>query len=305
MILVNWRYYMLIKFILGLLSVLVSWYSITYIMDTIKHKHEFKKGPFLKSIGIGFITDFFDTLGIGSFATTTAILKSAKMSKDKVLPGTLNVSHTIPMALEAFIFITAITVDPITLLSMIGASVVGAWLGAGIISKLPEKSVQLTMGVALFATAVLMLLGQLNPLTEGGDAFGLTGTKLIIGIIGNFVLGALATAGIGLYAPCMALVYFLGMSPVAAFPIMMGSCAFLGPVASIKFIKEKSYDRRVSFGITLGGVVGVLIAAFLVKSLPLNTLRWLVIGVIVYTSATMLESGLNNKLKAKNLNKLA
>jgi len=292
---------MLIKVVLGVLFVISSWFGINYVIDTIKNKHELEKSSFTKSIGIGFITDFFDTLGIGSFAITTAILKGAKMSKDQVLPGTLNVSHSISMVLEAFIFMTAITVEPITLLSMISASIVGAWLGAGVISKLPEKKVQLTMGVALFVTAILMLLGQLNMMPGGGDAVGLTGSKLIIGIVGNFILGALMTAGIGLYAPCMALVYFLGMSPTVAFPIMMGSCAFLGPVASVKFIKEGSYDRKVSFGITLGGIVGVLIAAFLVKSLPLNTLKWLVVGVILYTSVTMLKSSFNNKSKEQKI----
>jgi len=292
---------MLIKFVLGILFVISSWFGINYVIDTIKNKHELEKSSFTKSIGIGFITDFFDTLGIGSFAITTAILKGAKMSKDQVLPGTLNVSHSISMVLEAFIFMTAITVEPITLLSMISASIVGAWVGAGVISRLPEKKVQLTMGLALFVTAILMLLGQLDMMPGGGDAVGLTGSKLIIGVVGNFILGALMTAGIGLYAPCMALVYFLGMSPTVAFPIMMGSCAFLGPVASVKFIKEGSYDRKVSFGITLGGIVGVLIAAFLVKSLPLNTLKWLVVGVILYTSITMLKSSFNNKSKEQKI----
>ena len=296
---------MLIKIVLGILFIIASWFGIIFIKDTIINKHELKKKPFIKSIGIGFITDFFDTLGIGSFAVTTAILKVTKLSRDKVLPGTLNVSHSISMVLEAFIFITAITVEPITLLSMIAASVVGAWLGAGVISKLPERNIQVTMGIALFITATLMLLGQLDLMPGGGDASGLTGTKLILGIIGNFMLGALMTAGIGLYAPCMALVYFLGMSPAVAFPIMMGSCAFLGPVASTKFIKEGSYDRRVSVGIMLGGAVGVFIAAFLVKSLPLDTLKWLVIGVILYTSITMLKSAINNKSKVNSLNQFA
>jgi uncharacterized membrane protein YfcA len=296
---------MLIKIVLGILFVIASCFGIIFIIDTIKNKKELERKSFTKSIGIGFITDFFDTLGIGSFAVTTAILKGSKMSKDKVLPGTLNVSHSISMVLEAFIFMTAITVEPITLLSMIGASIVGAWLGAGIISKLPEKNIQTTMGIALFITAILMLLGQLDALPGGGNAVGLTGVKLFIGIIGNFILGALMTAGIGLYAPCMALVYFLGMSPAVAFPIMMGSCAFLGPVASVKFIKEGSYDRKVSFGIALGGAVGVLIAAFLVKSLPLNALKWLVIGVILYTAITMLKSASVNKSNKKILGKLA
>ena len=114
--------------------------------------------------------------------------------------------------------------------------------------------------------------------------------KLVLGIVGNFILGALMTLGIGLYAPCMALIYFLGMSPAVAFPIMMGSCAFLMPVASMKFVKEGAYNRKASFGIAVGGIVGVFIAAYIVKSLPLNILGWLVIAVIFYTSIVMFKS---------------
>ncbi|MCS4468607.1 TSUP family transporter [Clostridium botulinum] len=146
------------------------------------------------------------------------------------------------------------------------------------------------MGTALIIVALVMLAGKLNLMPAGGDAVGLHGAKLIIAIIGNFILGALMTLGIGLYAPCMALVYSLGMSPKVAFPIMMGSCAFLMPAASLKFIKEGAYDRKASMAITVFGLVGVFIAYYLVKSLPLNILTWLVIVVIIYTSAMMFKS---------------
>ena len=70
-----------------------------------------------------------------------------------------------------------------------------------------------------------MILGVLNLIQGGGDNIGLTGEKLIIGAIGNFILGLLITARMGLYAPCMAPCYFLGLSPTVDFPIIMGSCA--------------------------------------------------------------------------------
>jgi uncharacterized membrane protein YfcA len=124
----------------------------------------------------------------------------------------------------------------------------------------------------------------------GGEAIGLTGAKLIIAIIANFILGAFMTVGIGLYAPCMALVYALGMSPLVAFPIMMGSCAFLMPPASAKFIKEGAYNRKASVAMAIPGAIAVLIAALIVKSLPLDTLRWVVMAVIIYTSFVMLRS---------------
>ncbi len=157
--------------------------------------------------------------------------------------------------------------------------------------------IQLTMGCALLVTAYFMLAGQMHWMPGGGDAIGLQGTKLIIAVVINFILGALMTAGIGLYAPCMALVFMLGMSPKVAFPIMMGSCAFLMPPASAKFVKEGAYNRKASVSMCLAGTVGVLIAAFLVKSLPMDILRWLVIAVVIYTATIMLKSAFKNKSK--------
>ncbi|RKD33805.1 sulfite exporter TauE/SafE family protein [Thermohalobacter berrensis] len=285
----------MLTIILGVLGIFGLWFAFVFISDFMKNKSNLETNSWSKVTGIGFLTNFFDTLGIGSFAPTTALLKFFKQTQDRVIPGTLNVSCTIPVILEAFIFITVIQVDIITLVSMLAAATIGAWVGAGIISKLPEKKIQITMGIALFVTAFLMFAGKMNWFPSGGDAIGLEGSKLIIAVVANFILGALMTAGIGLYAPCMALIYFLGMSPRVAFPIMMGSCAFLMPVASVKFVKEGAYDRKASMGITLGGIVGVIIAAYIVKSLPLEILKWLVIGVILYTSITMLRSAMKPK----------
>ena len=143
------------------------------------------------------------------------------------------------------------------------------------------------MGFALLFTAFFMLAGQMEWIQGGGEAIGLGGWKLALAVGANFILGAFMTVGIGLYAPCMALVYALGMSPLVAFPIMMGSCAFLMPPASAKFIKEGAYNRKAAISMAIPGAIAVLIAAFLVKSLPLATLRWVVIGVIIFTSFVM------------------
>jgi len=130
--------------------------------------------------------------------------------------------------------------------------------------------------------------------TGWGNAIGLQSGKLVIAGVVNFFLGALMTAGIGLYAPCMALVFALGMSPQVAFPIMMGSCAFLMPPASIRFIREGAYNRKAAVAMAIPGIIAVLIAAFIVKSLPLDILRWIVIVVILYTSSVMLRAGFKN-----------
>jgi uncharacterized membrane protein YfcA len=152
----------------------------------------------------------------------------------------------------------------------------------------PRRKIQVGMGIALLGAAGLMLMSQLNVGPGGGAALALTGPRLAIGVAGNFVLGGLMMLGIGLYAPCMILVSLLGMSPVAAFPIMMGSCAFLMPFSSVRFVRARTYNVQASLGLALGGVPAALLAALVVKRLPLTAVRWLVVAVVVYTSLNML-----------------
>ena len=265
------------------------------VVDLVKHKNDLGKENPILGFFIGLITDFFDTLGIGSFAPTTLFFKLTKfLDTDKKIPGTLNVAHTIPVILEAVLFLTGVKVEGITLFSMIAAAIAGALVGARIVNKLPEKKIQLVMGVCLIVTAFLMASGQLGwlkALGAGNEAVGLTGIKLIIGIVGNFILGALMMAGVGLYAPCMAMVYMLGLSPLVAFPIMMGSCAGLMAIGSPEFIKAGNYSRIGSVAITIGGVIGVTIAYTLVKSMPLAVLTWVIIGVVIVTGISMIRQG--------------
>jgi uncharacterized membrane protein YfcA len=246
--------------------------------------------PTPAQIGVGAVTNFFDTLGIGSFATTTAIFRLQRMVVDRIIPGTLNAGHTLPTVVQAFIYTKIIPVDVLTLVSMIAAAVVGAWLGAGVVARWSKRKVQLGMGGALLAAAVFMFMKQMNLFPAGSEEIGVRGARLAIAIGGNLVLGALMTLGIGLYAPCMVLVGLLGMSEKTAFPIMMGSCAFLMPVGSLRFIREQCYSLRNALGLAVGGIPGVLIAAYIVKQLNLITVRWLVIVVVLYTAVTMLLS---------------
>jgi uncharacterized membrane protein YfcA len=239
--------------------------------------------------GIGFITDFFDTLGIGSFATTTAMFRMGRLTDIAVIPGTLNVGHVLPTVAQALIYITIVRVDFATLALLILAAVGGSWIGAVIVADLPRRAVQRGMGVALLVAAVLMVLTALNRFPGGGDALALTGGKLILACGINFILGALMTLGIGLYAPCMIMVSLLGMNPTAAFPIMMGSCAFLMPTASVRFITKQKYDLRAALGLTLGGVPGVLLAAWIFTWLSVTYVRWLVVIVVLYTAISLLR----------------
>jgi uncharacterized membrane protein YfcA len=243
----------------------------------------------------GFVTNFFDTLGIGSFATTTAIFKFRNMTPDELIPGTLNVGHTLPVIFQAFVYIAAIKVDIQTLVLMIASAVVGAWFGAGLVASLPRRAVQIGMAGALLTAATAMFMSQLHLFPLGGEALQLAGGRLVIGMLGNFLIGAVSTLGIGFYAPCMTLVSLLGMDPSAAFPIMMGSAAFLMPVASARFVWRNSFFVPVALGLAIGGLLGVPLAAFVVKSLPLNYLRWLVIVVVLYAAVLMLRSAAATK----------
>jgi uncharacterized membrane protein YfcA len=183
-------------------------------------------------------------------------------------------------------------VDIVTLVLMMAAAVIGAWFGSGIVAQWPRRRVQIGMGVALLAAASYFLMQNLNLLPAGGTALILQNWRLWAGVFGSLILGALMTLGIGLYGPCMILVSLLGMDPKAAFPIMMGSCAFLMPVASARFIQAERYSPRVSLGLALGGLPGVLIAALIVKSLPLTAMRWLVVVAVIYAAFTMLRSAI-------------
>jgi uncharacterized membrane protein YfcA len=239
---------------------------------------------------IGFVTNFFDTLGVGSFAPTTSVFKLLRLVPDEKIPGTLNAGHALPTVAQALIFIAAVSVDPLTLVLMIASAVLGAWSGSGVVARLPKRAIQAGMGAALLCAAGLFVLGIVEWIPAGGDDLQLRGALLWTAVGGNFLLGALMTLGVGLYAPCLILVSLLGMNPIAAFPIMMGSCAFLMPVAGLRFIAAQRYDLRAAVGLALGGIPGVLIAAFIVKQLPLLWLRWLVVVVVLYTAVAMLRA---------------
>ncbi|MDO4595171.1 MAG: sulfite exporter TauE/SafE family protein [Tissierellia bacterium] len=280
--------------ILQILLLAFALYFLFFLVKDIKES-QLENESTIKAAIIGFITNFFDALGIGSFAPLTAMFRQFTNIKDRVLPGTLNVSCAIPVMFEAFLFISGIEVEPLTLISLIVAATVGSYAGAGFVSKMDEQKVRYVMGCALLITAVMMVLDSLGLMPTGGDATGIGGCKLILAIILNFIFGALMTAGIGLYAPCMAMVSLFGMSPRIAFPIMMGSCAFLMPVASVRFIKEKSYNRKLSLVVTISALFGIIIAVKLVKELPLEILKWLVVAVVLYTAITLLKDARSKK----------
>ncbi len=277
--------------------------------------------PDAERVTVGFFANFFDALGIGSFATSTTYFRLRRMVRDELIPGTLNVGHCLPTITQAFIGIAVIAVDPLTLVLMIVTAVLGAWLGAGVVSRMPRRGIQIGMAIALLIAAWFMFAGvvkegapagapafvqqlwnALEPIARimpvGGDALGVTGAKLAIALVGSFLLGTIMPLGIGYYAPCMVLIAMLGMNQRAAFPIMMGACAFLMPVASMEFTHKKRYSLRTAAGLAAGGIFGSALALLVVKSLPLTYVKWLVIVVIVYTGISLLQTAAAEKRTA-------
>ncbi|MFA5908164.1 MAG: hypothetical protein WC815_05270 [Vicinamibacterales bacterium] len=242
------------------------------------------------TLGISFVANFLDTLGIGSYATTTSMFRSWRVVRDEKIPGTLNVGYVLPTLVQALIYITIVEVEFLTLVAIIGAAAAGAWLGAGVVAGLPRRQVQIGMGFALIGAATLMLFSLTGIGPAPGIALGVSGAKLGLAVVISAVLGALMMLGIGYYAPCLIMISLLGMNPTAAFPIMMGACAFLMPVGSLQFIRKQSYDLRAAIGLMVGGPLAVLIAAFIVKSLPLYYVRWGVVVVVIYTAVGMLRT---------------
>jgi uncharacterized membrane protein YfcA len=255
--------------------------------------------PNLVDCGIGLLVSFLDSLGIGAFAPTTAIFRLLRLVRDEQMPGTLNAGLSIPGILEAALYIEVVKADVTTMTAMIAAAALGAWLGAAVVSRWPRRKIQLGMGIALLTTATFGLMTQLHLFPGGGDRIGLAGPKLVLAVAVSAVLGALKAIGIGFYAPCMIVIYLLGMNPKAAYPIMMGAIAFAGPVASAPFIREGCYNLRSALGLTLGGIPAVLVAAFIVRSLPLVAVRWLVLVIVVYTAIMMLRSAVSASQQAQ------
>ena len=284
----------ILKTVLGLIS---SFFGFYYIRDVIRNRKKFSDKPWSVLLGTGFVTVFFDTLGIGCFAPQTAIFKLFKLVDDRLIPGTLNVGNTIATVIQALIFMTAFNVEPITLVSMSTAAPLGALVGAGFVVKMSRRKIQFGLGLGLFVVALIIIAGFLNVLPIGGEAIGLTGWKLMVAIVMSFIFGALQTIGIGFYAPCMAMVYTLGMHPQTAFPIMMTATAMLMAAGGSRFVKEKAYDWKVAISLTMAGFFGVLLAAYVVRSLPLTVLKWVVCVVVLYTSIWMFVSATRNEPK--------
>jgi uncharacterized membrane protein YfcA len=284
--------------ILLLIVIAVVFHAFWFLTER-RRRHGGSLMPRPIALGIAFVANFFDTLGIGSFATTTSMSKLWGVMPDEKIPGTLNVGYVLATVVQAVIFMTIIEVDFLTLISIIGAAVLGAFLGAGVVSGFNRRQVQIGMGTALLVASGLMVLSMSGQGPAPGEALGLTGPKLGIAVGISMVLGALMMLGIGFYGPCLIMISLLGMDPRVSYPIMMGACAFLMPSGSIQFIRKGSYDLRTAIAFLIAGPLAVLVAAPLVERLSIAYVRYLVLVVVLYTAVRMLMSAAQEKAAAQ------
>ena len=257
--------------------------------------------PRLEAIGLGAVANFFDTLGIGSFATTTAWIKFRRLVPDAFIPATLNVGHALPTVAQSAIFlvILGVHVDPALLASCIVSAVLGSLVGARLVVRAPVRLLQAVVGIALIVAALLYAMSNLELMPIGGQATALPAGEMAVAIAVHFVLGALMAFGIGLYAPSLILLSLLGLDPRLAFPIMASACAFLMPVTGFSFMKSKRIDLGVVLGIAIGGIPAVLLAAFVVKEMPIVWLRWGVVIVVLYAAFLLLRAAFGPRSAAQ------
>jgi len=245
--------------------------------------------PKLEAIVVGVIVNFFDALGIGSFAPTAAWLKFRNLVPDRLIPPTMLVGLTPPSMAEAIIFLIllGVMVDPVLLVGCVLSLLMGGLLGAPLVARTRVWVVQLVVAAALLLAAIAYAMTNLHLFPGGGTASGLPLSLMIAAIVGNFLFGILLNFGVGNFAPSLVMFSLMGMDPRLAFPIMAGGAAITGAGASIRHIQIGQIDLRIVLGLTIGGIPAVLVAALIVKTMPLELLRWLVIVVVLYAATVM------------------
>jgi uncharacterized membrane protein YfcA len=258
--------------------------------------------PTLESIGLGAVVSFFDTLGIGSFAPTTAWLKFRKLVPDRIIPPTMLVGLSPPAMAESVIFLIllGVMVDPVLLFGCAVAVLLGGLVGAPLVARAQVWIVQLVVGMGLVLAAIAYAATNLHLMPGGGTASSLSMELTIAAIAANFVFGVLLNFGVGNYAPTLVTLSLMGMNPRLVFPIMAAGAAMMGAGACVRHIQMRNLDMRVVVGLAIGGVPAVLVAAFLVKQMPLDVLRWLVILVVVYAAAIMFRASWLGRKEGKS-----
>lgn len=274
--------------VLGIVNLI---YLVVFIKDLIAHKNEILQEPAstIWTPVVQVFIYFLSTFGISDFAVSTAIYTRAKWVSIKKLPGTLNAQDVIPIFAMAVTYITSVKIDFLTLAVCMIGQALGAVIGPHIVIRMKEAVIRRFVEAGLLVATIMIVLSKFNVIQANGTAMGLHGWKLIFAGFALFVFGALNNIGIGCFSLTMATVYLLGLNPIAAFPIMMGGCALALPLGAMQFIRAGRYSRKITLS-SVFGIIGVLIAVFVVKSMNMGTIQWIVIGVLIYTCYTLITS---------------
>ncbi len=270
---------------LAILSAVALWTAWSH-----GRRHPERRCPNLLEIAIGFVTDFFDALGIGSFPTSTSIFRLRRLVPEELIPGTLNIGHAPAAVAEAVIFVSAVLVDPVLLGTMTALAAIGAWLGAGLVLCIPRRGLQWVLGIGTLIGGLLFIAANLHVMPLGGEAYALHGLRFAVAATSGLILGMLMAAGVGLFGPCMIVLALLGLHPLAAFPIMMAAGSVQQLVSGIRYLRSDRYAFGPAVGLALGGGIGAVVAALIVKSLPVIALRWLVAIVALYVAQDFLRN---------------
>lgn len=245
-----------------------------------------------EAIAIGAVANFFDALGVGSFAPSTAYLRFRRLVPDELIPATMIAGYTLPTLVEALVYTGSVAVDPALLVGGLAASALGSVVGVRVASRLPVRAIRLTMGIGLLIAATLYAIAILGLTPGGGTATGLAPAALVAALAALFVFGVLIHLGVGNFAPTLVLFGLLGLDPRAAFPVMMAGAAFILLAGAFGVLRQRPVNLGMVLGMGLGGVPAVLVAAYIVKSLPLGVLQWGVVAIVVYAGATILTTAL-------------
>ena len=245
-----------------------------------------------EGLAVGAVTNFFDTLGIGSFAPTIAWFRFRRLVDDRLIPLTMLSGYTVPAVLQGVIFLIllGVQVDPVLLLACMVSMVAGAYAGVPIAARAPVRLIQAVVGTALLVAAFFYVLSNLGQMPAGGTATSLPLSLALVTVAAHFIFGVLLSFGVGNFAPTLAMLSLMGMDPRLAFPIMAAAAGFAGITASARCIRSVNLDLRLVLGLAIGAIPAVLVAAFIVKEMPLTMLRWLVVVVVTYAGVTLLAT---------------
>jgi uncharacterized membrane protein YfcA len=172
-------------------------------------------------------------------------------------------------------------------------------IGAGLVHRTRVWIVQLVVAIGLLLAAIAYAMTNLHLFPGGGMASSLPIVLTTAAIAINFIIGVLLNYGVGNYAPTLVILSLMGMDPRLCFPIMAGAAALMGTTAGIRHIRSGNLDLGVVLGLTIGGLPAVLVAAYIVVTMPLELLRWLVLIVVVYAATIMFRAAMLGRREHK------